>query len=145
MYRLVQMWKLREHEFWRWKYLLPRSPYPDNRGFSWHAKNGEKRRTSEDIVSKSCWARRNITLERGWSLISSLEILIRRAPFWPAYMQTVNAREWRAGLKPITQTVWPVCLVRTPGRLIAPAQKNLDTNSSEVCLFSPFFACQEKP
>ena len=27
--------------------------YPDNRGFSWHAKNGEKRKTSEEIVSKS--------------------------------------------------------------------------------------------
>ena len=28
--------------------------YPDNRGFSWCAKNGEKRKTSEEIVSKSC-------------------------------------------------------------------------------------------
>ena len=28
--------------------------YPDNKGFSWHAKNGEKRKTSEEIVSKSC-------------------------------------------------------------------------------------------
>ena len=28
--------------------------YPDNRGFSWHAKCGEKRKTSEDIVSQSC-------------------------------------------------------------------------------------------
>ena len=28
--------------------------YPDNRSFSWHAKNGEKRKTSEEIVSKSC-------------------------------------------------------------------------------------------
>ena len=25
--------------------------YPDNRGFSWHVKNGEKRKTSEEIVS----------------------------------------------------------------------------------------------
>ena len=24
--------------------------YPDNRGFPWHAKNGENRKTSEDIV-----------------------------------------------------------------------------------------------
>ena len=37
---------------------LPQPPaaamlkYPDNRGFSWHAKNGEKRKTSEEIVSK---------------------------------------------------------------------------------------------
>ena len=30
--------------------------YPDDRGFSWHAKNGEKRITSEEIGSKSCWA-----------------------------------------------------------------------------------------
>ena len=28
--------------------------YPDNRGFSWHAKIGEKRKTSEEFVSKSC-------------------------------------------------------------------------------------------
>ena len=28
--------------------------YPVSRGFSWHAKNREKRKTSEDIVSKSC-------------------------------------------------------------------------------------------
>ena len=28
--------------------------YPDNRDFSWHAKNREKRKTSEEIVSKSC-------------------------------------------------------------------------------------------
>ena len=27
--------------------------YPDNRGFSLHAKYGEKRKTSEEIVSKS--------------------------------------------------------------------------------------------
>ena len=25
--------------------------YPDNRGFPWHAKNGEKIKTSEDVVS----------------------------------------------------------------------------------------------
>ena len=58
-----------------WKELLPipdGRDYPDNRGFSWHAKNGKKRKTSEDIVSKSCWAWRNVTLERGWSRISSL-------------------------------------------------------------------------
>ena len=29
--------------------------YPDNRGFSWPMKNGEKRKTSEEIMSKSCW------------------------------------------------------------------------------------------
>ena len=28
--------------------------YPDNRGFPRHAKNGEKKKPSEDIVSKSC-------------------------------------------------------------------------------------------
>ena len=28
--------------------------HPDNRGFSCQAKNGEKRKTSEEIVSKSC-------------------------------------------------------------------------------------------
>ena len=27
--------------------------YPDKRVFSWHAKNGEKRKTSEEIMSKS--------------------------------------------------------------------------------------------
>ena len=43
--------------------------------FPWQAKNGEKRKTSEDIVSKSCWAWRNVTLERGWSPISSLASL----------------------------------------------------------------------
>ena len=30
--------------------------YPNNRGFKFHAKNGEKRKTSEEIVSKSYWA-----------------------------------------------------------------------------------------
>ena len=43
--------------------------YPDNRSFPWHAKNGEKRKPSEDIVSKSCWAWRNITSEWCWSPI----------------------------------------------------------------------------
>ena len=52
----------------------------------------------------------NITLEWGWSPISSLAILIRWAPFWPADMHTVHAREWREGLKPVTQPVWPVWL-----------------------------------
>ena len=28
--------------------------YPHNRGFSWHAKKGEKRKTSEEIMSKFC-------------------------------------------------------------------------------------------
>ena len=28
--------------------------YPDNKGFSWHVKNEEKRKTSEEIMSKSC-------------------------------------------------------------------------------------------
>ena len=81
--------------------------YSDNRGIPWHAKNGEKRKTSEDIVSKSCWARCNITWERGWSPISSL------APFWPEDKHTVlvGEREW---LKPVTQPVW---LVQTPRRL----------------------------
>ena len=121
--------------------------YPDIRGFPWHAKNGEKRKTSEDIVSKSCWAWRNITWERCWSPISSLAISIRRASFWPADMHTVHARERREGLKPFTYTqpVWPVLLVQTPGRLIAHTQQDFDTISSEVFLFSPFFACQEKP
>ena len=99
--------------------------YPDNRGFPWHAKNEEKRKTSEDIVSKSCWAWRNITLQRGWSPISSLAILIRRAPFWPADMRTVHAQEWREGLKPVTQPVWLVWLVQTPGRLIAYTQQDI--------------------
>ena len=27
--------------------------YPDNKGFSWHAISGQKRKTSEEIVSKS--------------------------------------------------------------------------------------------
>ena len=131
-----------------WKELLPipdGRDYPDNRGFSWHAKNGKKRKTSEDIVSKSCWAWRNVTLERGWSRISSLAILIRWAPFWPADMHTVHAREWRERLKPVTQPVWPVWLVQTPGQLITHTQQDIDTISSEVFLFSPFFACQGKP
>ena len=102
-------------------------------------------KASEDIVSKSCWAWRNITLERGWSPISSLDILIRRAPFWPADMHTVHARERREGLKPVTQQVWSVWLVQTPGRLIAHTQHDFDTISSEVFLFSPLFVSQEKP
>ena len=70
----------------------------------------ERKKPSEDIVLKSCWAWRNITLEWGWSPISSLGILIRRAPFWSADMHTVHAQEWREGLKPVTQPVWPVWL-----------------------------------
>ena len=73
--------------------------------------------------------------------ISSLDILIRRAPFWPADIHTVHAREWRERLKPVTQPVW---LVQTPGRLIAHTQQDIDTISSEVFLFSPFFAYQKK-
>ena len=30
--------------------------YPDNRGFTWQTKNGEKRKTSQGIASKSGWA-----------------------------------------------------------------------------------------
>ena len=33
----------------------PDNLYPDNKSFSWHAKNGEKRKTSEEIVWISCW------------------------------------------------------------------------------------------
>ena len=112
--------------------------YPDNRGFSWQAKKDRKdRKTSENIVSKSCWARRNVTLERGWSPVSSLDILISWAPFWPADMLTVHAREWRD---------YSISLaVQTPGRLIAHTQQEFDTISSAVFLFYPFFVCQEKP
>ena len=87
----------------------------------------------------------NITLERGWSPISFLAILIGQAPFWPADMHTVHAREWSERLQPVTQPVWQVWLIQTPGRLIAHAQQDFETNSSEVFLFSPIFACQEKP
>ena len=104
----------------------------------------ERRKTPEDIVSKSCWAWRNITLGRGWSPISSLVILIRQALFWPADMHTIHAREWcKPGLKRVT--LWPVWLVQTPGWLITHTPQDFDTISSEVFLFSPFFACQEKP
>ena len=51
--------------------------------FSWHAKNGEKRKTSEE----SCWAWRNITLVRGFGPISSLAFMIRRAPFWKTWSE----------------------------------------------------------
>ena len=72
--------------------------YPDNRGFSWDAKNGEKKNLWRYRV-KILLSMTQYTLERGWSPISSLAILIRRAPFWPADMRAVDAREWRNGLK----------------------------------------------
>ena len=34
---------------------VPSCSLADNKGFSWHAKNGEKWKASEEIVSKSCW------------------------------------------------------------------------------------------
>ena len=83
--------------------------YSDNRGFSWHMKNGEKRQTSEEIVSKPCWPWHNITLEWGWSPISSLSILIRWALFWPADVHTVHAWEWCEGLKPVVHNQLDQC------------------------------------
>ena len=95
-------------------------------------------------MSQSCWAWRNLTLERGWSPISSLAILITRAPFWPADMHTVHVREWRGkALKPVTRPVWPVWLVQTPGRLIAHTQQDFDTISSDIFL-SLHFSCARK-
>ena len=81
-------------------------------------------RKEKPLALKSFWAWCNITWERGCSPISSLAILVRRAPFWPVDMHTVCAREWREGLKPVTQLVWPVWLVQTPGRLIAHTQQD---------------------
>ena len=71
--------------------------------------------------------------------------LIRWAPFWQADMHTIHTREWRAGLKPVTQPVWPVCPVQTLRRHITHAQQDFDTISLKVFLLPPFFACQEKP
>ena len=58
-------------------------------------------------------------------------------------MHTVHAREWGEGLQPVTQLVWPVWLALTPGRRATHTQLDFDTISSEVFLFSLFFACQE--
>ena len=65
-------------------------PYPDNRGNfpgTWKIERKEK-------PLKILCPRRNIT-ECGQSPISSLAILIRQAPFWPAdtCMHTVNVQE----------------------------------------------------
>ena len=55
----------------------------------------------------------SITLKWDWSPISSLAILIRQALFWPADMHTVYMQEWCKRLKPVTQPVLPVWLVKT--------------------------------
>ena len=124
-----------------WTILSPLSPKIFWQGFlKWQFNLSIK--SSEDIVSKSCWAWRNITLEQGWRPISSPAILIRQAPFWPADMHTVHAREWHKRLKLVMQPVW---LVQTPGQLIVHTQHDFDTISSEVFLFAPFFTYQEKP
>ena len=66
---------------------------PDNRGFPWNAKNGEKRKTSEDIVSKILLSMTQYNLRTMLEPNLFSGHLIRRAPFWSADMHTVHARE----------------------------------------------------
>ena len=55
--------------------------------------DGEKRKTSEDIVSKTLLSMTQYNFRTRQGPISSLSILIRWAPFRPADMHTVHARE----------------------------------------------------
>ena len=70
-----------------------------------------KRKTSEDIVSKSCWAWCNVTLEQGWRPIFDKAGTVLASRYAHSH-----AWEWCEGVKPVTQPVW---LVQIPGRLIA--------------------------
>ena len=76
-------WKLVKQE---------QTQFPDNRGFSWHAKNLAERKTSEEFVSKSCWAcAKDDAYNFRTRLVLNLSpaISITRTQFWPADMHTI--------------------------------------------------------
>ena len=118
--------------------------YPYNRSFSWHAKNGERRKTSEEIVSKSCWV-----------------CAINRPGVWTSYIGQTGcftsfnpSRHFRAwtvcrfagqnGARLLKMAREEIVLQPRSKVILRHAQQDFDTISSEVFLFSPFFACQGK-
>ena len=55
------------------------------------------KKSCQNFVEHACAKVINLTLERGWTPNSSVAVLIRRAPFWPADMHTVRARAAKTG------------------------------------------------
>ena len=120
--------------------------YPDKRGFSWHAKNGEK---------KNLWRYRVKVLlsmtQHNFRTTTRLEPNLfsghfdkGRTVLASRYTHSSCARMTRGAKTGYTTSLTSVTSP-TPGRLIAHTQQVFDTISSEVFLFSPIFACQEKP
>ena len=114
--------------------------YPENRGFSWHAKNWEKRKTSQEIVSKSCWV-----------------CAMNRPVVWTSHTGETGCV---TGFSPLPHScAWTVCISADQNEMareeiglqprskviLRHAQQDFDTISPEAFLFSPFFACQGKP
>ena len=107
--------------------------------FSWRAKNGEKRKTSEEIVSKSC--RVCATTRPGvWTCQTGQTGCVT------GFSPSCHSRAWTvcisAGL--ITMAREEIGLQPRSKVKLRHAQQDFDTISSEAFFFFPFFACKEK-
>ena len=113
--------------------------YPDNRGFSWHAKNEEERKnTSEEIVSKSCWVCA-INRPGVWtSHTCQTGCLTDFSPSRHSRTRTVCISAGQNGSRLIKMAREDIGLQPRSKVILHHTQQDFDTISSEVFLFSQF-------
>ena len=120
--------------------------YHDDRGFSsWHAKKGEKRKTSEEFVSKSCWVCA-VSFPAVWtSHTGQTGCMTGFSPSRHSRAWTVCISAGQNGARLMKMAREEIGLKPRSKVIFCHAQQDFDTISSEVFLFSPYFACQGKP